>query len=384
MPDRTFGVGVIGANPARGWASRAHVPAIQASNAFRLAAVATTRVQSAGDARQRFGADNAFTDAASLAQHPDVDLVVVTVKVPAHLELVTVALDAGKHVYCEWPLTRTAAEAASLVRAVEAAGVHAVVGLQARFAPAIIRARAMLAEGSLGTLRSVNVYSARSKGNSRAIPVWTAYTYDAQDGAGLVEVLGGHALDLVQYLAGPIRQLSARTALLTPEHLAAETGEVIDVTAADHLLAVAELENGAVVSMHLHDTEAALPRTRVEIMGSAGDLALVSSPETDPWAAQLQIGRLDLYHAAAGDSTWRPVAVPPDAFDALPTEAANVARLYDQLAQDLRTDTHRAPGFRTAYKLHELLELSADRRTGNLPGAPPKRRSMSHERAQAR
>jgi predicted dehydrogenase len=148
--------------------------------------------------------------------------------------------------------------------------VHAVVGLQARFAPAVVRAREMLSEGILGTVRSLSLYSARSKGNTRAVPAWTAYTYDARDGAGLIEVLGGHALDLVQYLVGPIRQLSARTAILSPEHQVAETGELID-------------ESGAVISIHLHDSEAALPRTRLEIMGSAGDLALLSPPETDPW-----------------------------------------------------------------------------------------------------
>jgi predicted dehydrogenase len=108
MQDRTLGVGIIGANPERGWASRAHVPAIQASPAFRLAAVATTRAHSARQARELFGADHAFTDAASIAQDPDVDVVVATVKVPAHVELVRTALEAGKHVYCEWPLTRTA------------------------------------------------------------------------------------------------------------------------------------------------------------------------------------------------------------------------------------------------------------------------------------
>jgi predicted dehydrogenase len=356
MPDHPIGVGIIGASPDRGWAARAHIPAIEASLAFRLIAVATTRAKSAWRARERFGAPHAFTDARSLVQHPDVDLVVVTVKVPAHVELVTVALDAGKHVYCEWPLTRTADEAAVLLAAAEAVGVHAVVGLQTRFAPAVVRARAILADDQLGAIRSINLYSARTKGNAREIPAWTAYTYDAHDRAGLVEVLGGHALDLVQYLAGPIKHITARTALLTPEHQVAETGEPIHVTAADHLLAIAELESGTVVSIHLHDTEAVLPRTRLEIMGSTGDLALASAPETNPWAAQLQIGRLELHYAAAGDSTWRTVNLGPDEFDALPTEATNVARLYHQLAGDLHAGTHDAPGFRTAHKLHELLE----------------------------
>jgi predicted dehydrogenase len=350
-----IGVGIIGANPDRGWAARAHVPAIRASPALALTAVATTRSESAEQARRRFGATHAFTDPAQLAAHPDVDLVVVTVKVPAHVELVRAALDAGKHVYCEWPLTRTAAEAADLAEAARLAGVHGVVGLQARYAPAVERARDLITEGGIGTVLSATVYSARGKGNTRDVPAWTAYTYDRSAGAGLVEVLGGHALDLVQHLLGPIGDITARAAVRSPEHRVAETGEPIAVTSPDHFLATAELASGALVSMHLHDAEAALPRTRLEIAGTAGDLALVSAPESDAAAAQLQIGRMTLHVSRPGEPGWTEVAT-DGATGGLPTSAVNVARLYGQLAADLRDGTGKAPGFSTAQALHALIE----------------------------
>ncbi|MFF4414554.1 Gfo/Idh/MocA family oxidoreductase [Streptosporangium sp. NPDC001559] len=72
-----------------------------------------------------------------LAEHPEVDLVVITVRVPAHAELVEAALAAGKHVYCEWPLARTTDEADTLTKSAHSTGVHHAVGLQARCAPAI-------------------------------------------------------------------------------------------------------------------------------------------------------------------------------------------------------------------------------------------------------
>ncbi|WP_346660199.1 hypothetical protein [Amycolatopsis sp. QT-25] len=59
------------------------MPAITASSELALTAISTTREDSAQAARTRFGAQLAFTDARRLATHPDVDLVVVTVKVPA-------------------------------------------------------------------------------------------------------------------------------------------------------------------------------------------------------------------------------------------------------------------------------------------------------------
>lgn len=348
-----IGVGILGANPDRGWAARAHIPAIAALPEFALTAVATTRKDSAEAARTRFGARHAFTDARSLAAHPDVDLVVVTVKVPMHVELVTAALDAGKHVYCEWPLTTTAAEAAALAADADNAGVHGTVGLQARYSPAVRRARELIAEGRLGTVQSATLYSSRSKGNTYDVPAWTAYTYDQRSGAGLVEVLGGHALDLLQHLLGPIRDLSSRRAVRTRRHRTAETGEPIAVTAADHFLAHAELGTGAVVSVHLHDGESAAPRTRIEIAGTEANLALISAPETNPAAAQLQIGRLDLYESRPERPEWTPVPVPADG--ALPIEAANVARVYRQLATDLREGTHNTPDFHAAHQLHELI-----------------------------
>jgi predicted dehydrogenase len=321
--------------------------------------VATTRAESAEAARHRFGATHAFTDAASLAAHPDVDLVVVTVKVPAHVDLVRTALDAGKHVYCEWPLTTTAAEAAELAAAAEQAGVHAVVGLQARFAPAVEQARRLIADGSIGTVLSATLYSSRNKGSARDVPAWTAYTYDRAAGAGLMEVLGGHALDLLQHLVGPVRDLAARTAVRSPEHRVAETGEAITVTSPDQFLATAELIDGAVASIHLHDAEVACPRTRLEIAGTAGDLALVSAPERDPWAAQLQIGRLQLYVSHPGEGAWR--ELPPDdtAATGVPTAAANVARLYWRLGGDLRDGGDGVPDFATAHALHALIERVA-------------------------
>ncbi len=354
MNDR-IGVGILGANPDRSWAALAHIPAIQASPDFTLAAVATTRTESARAARDRFGARHAFTDPVSLARHPDVDLVVVNVKVSAHAELVTAALDAGKHVYCEWPLGLNLAEAEALDEAAAKAGVHAVVGLQARFAPAATRARAMIAGGALGTIVSATLYSARGKGSTLDVPAWTAYTYDAAGKAGLVEVLGGHALDLVRHLLGPVRAITARTAIRSPRHRVAETGEPVPVTAADQLLAIVELDSGAVVSFHVHDSEAAAPRSRLEISGTAGSLALTSAPESDPWASQLQIGRLDLHAARPGQVPW--IRVPLDDDEpAVPVAAANVARLYRQLAADLRDGTRRAPSFRDACDVHALIE----------------------------
>jgi predicted dehydrogenase len=115
MSDR-LRVGVIGANPDRGWASRTHLPAVASSKHVELVAVATTRLESASEAAKRFGARSAYADPRELIADPSVKAVTVAVKVPEHFELVRAALEAGKHVYSEWPLGTTTQEAVELRR----------------------------------------------------------------------------------------------------------------------------------------------------------------------------------------------------------------------------------------------------------------------------
>ncbi|MCK2242434.1 MULTISPECIES: Gfo/Idh/MocA family protein [unclassified Crossiella] len=343
-----IGVGILGASPDRGWAAMAHLPALAAlPEQYRLVAVGTSRAESAREAQRRFGAAHAFTNAEELAGHPEVDLVVVTVKVPAHRELVLAALAAGKHVYCEWPLGRDAAEAKELAQAAEAAGVRAVIGLQGRFSPAAVAARKLIDEGKIGRIRTATLLSARARGGAGGVPAWMAYTFDRANGAGLVEVLGGHAVDLLRHLAGPIRSISSRATLQVREQVIAETGERIEANTPDHLAAVAELDGGALATVLVHDNEQLRPRVRLEIAGTEGTLTLVSAPERQLLAIQPQIGRLELL-----DAQGEPVPLPGSE---LPVPAVNVAALYRQLAVDLRTGSRVVPDFRDALELHELL-----------------------------
>src|SRR5207245_3066677 len=98
-------VGIIGAYPDRGWAAQAHIAALKSlSDDFEITALSTSRRQSADAAGKLFGVPLAFDNHQDLVNSAGVDVVAVTVKVPHHLELATAALEAGKAVYCEWPL----------------------------------------------------------------------------------------------------------------------------------------------------------------------------------------------------------------------------------------------------------------------------------------
>ena len=143
-------VGMVGITPDRGFSSIAHMPALLALPDFEVVAVCTTRQASADAAAKHYGAAHAFADPVKLAQHPDVDLVTVCVSVPGHLDPVMAAIDAGKHVYSEWPLGRTTEEAIRMRDAAAAKGVRHAVGLQGRVSPSINYVRDLIAGGHIG------------------------------------------------------------------------------------------------------------------------------------------------------------------------------------------------------------------------------------------
>ncbi|RLP32558.1 Gfo/Idh/MocA family protein [Nocardia seriolae] len=356
----TIRVGIIGASPDRGWASRAHIPALRALPGFELTAVGTSRRESADEAARIFGAAHAFTSASELAEHPDVDLVAITVKVPAHAELISAALAAGKHVYSEWPLTRTTSEAEAIVAAAASAPGHHAVGLQARFAPAVLRARELLAEGFVGEPVSATVYSSRGKGAGGAIPQWAAYTLDRENAAGLLEVAGGHTLDPLQFLLGELTELSADLAIRNTFNTVVETGERVRITSPDHLLLTARAAGNVVVSAHRHDAKLTNAHTRIEISGTDGDLVLANDTASGApglHAGGIQMSDLNLLASRGAGGTWQDLTpADPEPIAGLPVESRNVARLYTRLAEDIRTGEHTVPSFETGLRMHRLLD----------------------------
>src|SRR6266540_5200924 len=150
-------LGFVGANVRSNWASQSHFPALLASPDVELTAVCTTRPESAEEARRAFGAKLAFHDYRAMVAVPEIDAVAVVVRVPAHYEPTRAALEAGKHVYTEWPLGRTTAEAEELAALARSAGVQTVVGLQSRVSPTLMYMKELLETGYVGEPLSINM-----------------------------------------------------------------------------------------------------------------------------------------------------------------------------------------------------------------------------------
>ncbi len=136
-----------------------------------------------------------FSDHEQLLTQPDVDVVAITVKVPHHRELVSAALDAGKAVYCEWPLGRDHDDARAMAALAAKQGAPTVIGLQARQARAIEFVLELLRDGYVGEVLSTTMMGLSVPGNVVGQP--NAYMLDKTNGANLLTI--GHSLDTLNY-----------------------------------------------------------------------------------------------------------------------------------------------------------------------------------------
>jgi predicted dehydrogenase len=201
-------VGFIGMQIDRSWSAVAHVPALRAVPRYEIRAVSMTRQESTDAAAAHYGIPHAFAGHEALITSPEVDLVVVTTKVPAHLELVTAALEAGKHVYCEWPLGKGLAEARQMAELARTQGVRTVIGLQARVSPTVSYVRDLVRDGFVGEVLSSSLIGQSMSWGER-IEAPNAYLADRRNGATMLSISIGHALNAVCSVLGEMRQVAA-------------------------------------------------------------------------------------------------------------------------------------------------------------------------------
>ena len=343
-------VGIIGANANYGWSKRAHLPALLGMPDFELTSVCTSRPETAEESKAFYGAKLAFHDYTEMANHPDVDLVVVSVSVPAHYGMVTAGLQAGKHVFCEWPLGANTGEAVELTKLAHEKGVRTLIGLQARGGPALLRLRELVAEGYVGEMLACNMTmflpGLMGRGADRA---WMA---DRANGANSLSIASGHALDIFCHCVGEFRELTAQVSVQLGQWQTAD-GKTVDVDAPDNVVVSGVLENGAAASAHIATIPWNGSGWRMEVYGIEGTLSAASRE-------MVQYGNVQLFGAQGGKAL-EPLDVPSRlcrAPDTVPQgEPYNVVQMYHIIGNAIGGGEALQPDFDTAVSRHRFLDL---------------------------
>ncbi|HEX5321038.1 MAG TPA: Gfo/Idh/MocA family oxidoreductase [Stellaceae bacterium] len=344
-------LGLVGASVRGTWSSRSHLPAVQASGDVDLVAVCTTRADSAEAARQAYGARLAFDDYRKMVASPEIDAVAIVVRVPSHYEPTKAALEAGKHVYCEWPLGRTTAEAVELAALAKNRGLVTAIGLQARVNPTVMHMRNLVAAGYVGDMLAVQVTLMREGVLTR--PSHRTWQRDASLGANTLTIANGHTIDAMRFVTGDFASLSSVVSTQAKQWLDTGTNTWLDVTSPDNILTSGRLRNGAVASAHIAAIPYAGSGYRMEIYGLDGTLVLsgVDSP---------QLSEMTLRGAKGGSNELAPIAIPENLTVIAPGtpagEAVNVGQMYTLFARAIAGRESGQPGFDVAVELHRLVD----------------------------
>ncbi|MGW2291196.1 Gfo/Idh/MocA family protein [Streptomyces phaeochromogenes] len=270
---REIGVGLISV----GWMGKLHSRAYQALPSVypelglrpRLVHAADTAGDRAAYARDVLGYEKAGPDYRAVLDDPDVEVVSICAPNVLHHEIGIAAAKAGKPFWIEKPVGRGAEETAEVAAAARAAGVVTSIGYNYRHAPAVERARELIAEGRLGRVTNVRAiffsgYASEPKGALS----WR-FKRDLA-GHGALGDLMSHVVDLVSYVVAPISEVSALTSTVYTER------PILPMGSGTHF---AVIEDGEMAQVENDDYAAALVRFHGDAVGTLEASRTIVGPQ---------------------------------------------------------------------------------------------------------
>lgn len=352
MGTKPLRVGFIGLNPDSHWAATAHLPALATlSDKFVVTGVANSTFESAKHTAQVLNLPYAFESAKALAQSDDIDIVVVTVKVPYHFELVSAALEAGKHVYCEWPLGNGLEEARALAALAKDKNVVAVAGTQARAALEVEHLTALIKDGYVGKVLSSSLIGSGGNWSSSTIDEYY-YLFENKNGANMLTIPLAHTLAAMKDVLGDVDHLSSQYVYNFPTVEIIDKNETRDNTTPDQIMINGQFASGAALSVHYRGGVSRGTNLLWEINGTEGDIQVTAD------LGHAQMVQLTIKGAKGDDKVLQELMPETALYENLPefAGARNIARMYERMYNDIQNGTSTAPSFSDAVLLHELVD----------------------------
>ena len=271
-----YGVGIVG----YGAIGKVHTYAHRTLPLFydpppartRLVGVCTATEASGEKAREQVWFDYATTDYHALLSDSDIQIIHCCTPNDVHYDLLKDAIAAGKHIYCDKPLTRTLAEAEEIAALAAGSGKIHRMTFNYRCVPALMRAKELIEEGFLGDVYHYRAAYLHAGYVDKNRPLSWRLSF-ARSGGGAVMDLGAHVFDLVRWLLGEFKEVRATLNTFIPER-PDKSGHLGPVDVDDIAIVQTRMASGAVgvveASRLATGTQDDL---RIEIHGSRGALA---------------------------------------------------------------------------------------------------------------
>lgn len=192
---KTLKIGIIGCG---GIANGKHMPSLKKQKQAEMVAFCDIIPERAEQAAADFGAEGAkvYTDFRELLKDGGLDVIHVCTPNDSHAEITIASLEAGKHVMCEKPMAKTAAQAKDMLDAAKRTGNKLTIGYQNRFRNDSLYLKEMCENGELGDIYFGKALAVRR----RAVPTWGVFLDEEKQGGGPLIDIGTHALDLTLWL----------------------------------------------------------------------------------------------------------------------------------------------------------------------------------------
>jgi predicted dehydrogenase len=205
-----------------------HVRALRDAG-FDVHAVVGRDPQKTAARADAFGVPSACTSISEAFALPGVDAVTIATPPDSHASLVEAAISAGKHVLCEKPLARNAAEARDLLARAEAAGIVHLVGTEFRYDTGQALLRRVVRGGAIGEprLALILLHVPMLAAAGAEVPEWWA---DAEQGGGWLTAHGSQVIDQIRMTLGEFASVNASVVNLAPRAMSADDGFVVHFT----------------------------------------------------------------------------------------------------------------------------------------------------------
>jgi len=244
-------VGVIGCG---GIANGKHMPALRSqADKCEMVAFCDIIIERAEKAAKEYGAEGAkvYLDYKELLEDKTIDVIHVCTPNRTHSLIAIAALEAGKHVMCEKPMAKTAAEARAMLETAKRTGKKLTIGYQNRYREDSQLTKKMVERGDLGEVYYAKAIAIRRRG----VPTWGVFMNEYEQGGGPLIDIGTHALDLTLWTMNnykPAMVMGATFRKLTDQ---TETGNPWgdwnpkEFTVEDAAFGFIKMENGALISL---------------------------------------------------------------------------------------------------------------------------------------
>ncbi len=202
-------IGLVGC----GGIGRVHIEAYQAlPDLFTVEGACDHDERKAHDLAVRYGIPRQETEFEAFITRPDLDVIDICTPPYLHYTQICQALRAGKHVICEKPLVGSLREVDELFQAEKASGRRLMPILQYRFGQGLQKLKQLVDEGVAGRPYLTTVEVAWRRGSDYYAVPWRGKW--ATELGGTLTSHAIHSLDLLTYIAGPVRSVFARTTTL--------------------------------------------------------------------------------------------------------------------------------------------------------------------------